>query len=114
MVLVDVIAPATARVIAASSSLSQVVVGASTGVEGVACVMVAPKTLTHRDRSVLPTYLWFLVNRCVPAGMLQGRGLASVELASPRQRAFGLLHLRTLEQCANLMVGPRILGCRGL
>ena len=40
--------------------------------------------------------------------------MAGVELASPRQRAFGLLCHRTLEQRANLMVGPMILGCRGL
>ena len=39
--------------------------------------------------------------------------MASVELASPRQQAFCLLRYRTLEQRANLMVGPTILGRRG-
>ena len=40
--------------------------------------------------------------------------LAGVELLSLRQRALGLLRSRMLEQCANLMVGPSILGCRRL
>jgi len=40
--------------------------------------------------------------------------LAGVELTSSRQRAFRLLHRRTLEQRANFVVGPMILGCCGL
>ena len=68
MVLTAVVASATTRVIAASGSLSWVVVGASMGVEGVACVTVVAETLTHWDRGVLPTTLWFLVDRCVPTG----------------------------------------------
>jgi hypothetical protein len=97
-----------------SGSLSRVVVGASTGVEGVARVMVAAETLTHRDRGVLPTSLWFLVDRRVPVGTLRGRALASIELVSSRQQAFGLLRRRTLEQVVNLVVGPTILGRCGL
>ena len=62
LVLATVVASATMRVIAAASSLSWVIVGTSTGVEGVACVMVAAETLIHRDRGVLPTSLWRLVD----------------------------------------------------
>ena len=36
--------------------------------------------------------------------------LAGIELPSPRQRALGLLRSLTLEQRANLTVGPSILG----
>jgi hypothetical protein len=46
--------------------------------------------------------------------MPEGRALASVELASPRQRALCLLRSRTLEQPVNLTVDLTILGCRGL
>ena len=46
-VLAAVIASAMARVIAMSSSPSQVIVGTFTGVEGVACVTVVAETLTH-------------------------------------------------------------------
>ena len=63
------------RVIATSGSLSWFIVGAYAGVEGVVCIMVATETLTHQDRGVLPTSLWFLVDRA----------LASVELSLPRQ-----------------------------
>ena len=97
-----------------ASSLSQIIVGTLMSIEGVACVAVAAETLTHLDRGALPTALWLLVDRCIPAGMLRGRTLASVELASPRQRACSLLHRRTLEQRANLVVGPMILRHRGL
>jgi len=44
----------------------------------------------------------------------RGHALAGVELSSPRQRALCLLRRRTHEQRANLMVGPMILGRRGL
>ena len=69
-VLAAVIASTTTRVIAASSSLSWVIVGASASVEGVVCVMVAVETLMHRDCGVLPTSLWFLVDQRIPDGML--------------------------------------------
>jgi len=42
------------------------------------------------------------------------RALASVELVSPRQRAFRLLRRHTLEQRANFSAGLAILGRRGL
>ena len=70
LVLATVVASDTTRVIAASSSLSQVIIGMSVGVEGVARVMVAAETLTHWDRGVLPTSLCFLVDRRIPDGML--------------------------------------------
>ena len=47
MVLAAVVASAMIRMIAASSSLSWVIIGTSTGIEGVACVMVTAETLTH-------------------------------------------------------------------
>ena len=47
MVLAAVVEFAMARVIAASGSLSRVVVGAFAGVDDVARVMVAAETLTH-------------------------------------------------------------------
>ena len=40
--------------------------------------------------------------------------LVGVELVSLGQRVLGLLRRRTLEYRANLMMGPMILGCRGL
>ena len=76
--------------------------------------MVAAKTLMHKDHGALPTALWHLVDRRIPAETPRERALASVELASPRQRALCLLRRRTLEQCANLMVSPTILGRLGL
>jgi hypothetical protein len=39
------------------------------------------------------------------------RVLAGVELASPRQRDFHLLHCRALEQRVDLALGPMIFGC---
>ena len=53
-VLVAVIASTMMRVIAAASSISRIIVGTSVGIEGVSCVMVAAKTLIHRDRGALP------------------------------------------------------------
>jgi hypothetical protein len=50
------------RVIAVASSLSWVVIGTPTGVEGVSCVMVATKTLMHQDCGALPAALWFLMD----------------------------------------------------
>ena len=70
MVLATIVASATVRVIAAASSLSWVILGMPTGVEGVACVTVVAETLMHRDHSTLPTALWWLVDRCVPIGAL--------------------------------------------
>ena len=69
-VLAVVVASTTARVIAMASSLSQVIVSTPTSVEGVACVMVAAKTLMHKDHGALPTALWHLVDRRIPAEML--------------------------------------------
>ena len=69
MVLAAVIVSATMRVIAVFGSLSWVIVGMSVGIEGVACVMVVAKMLTHRDCGVLPTSLWFLVDRRIPTGV---------------------------------------------
>ena len=83
--------------IAASGSLSRVVIGTSAGIEGVACVTVVAKALTHRDYGALPASLWLLVDRRVPARVLWECLLASVELVSLRQRALGLLCHRTLE-----------------
>ena len=51
-------------------SLSWVVVGASVGVEGVACVTVVAEMLTHRDRGALPASLWLLVDQHVPTGVI--------------------------------------------
>ena len=84
-VIAAVEASAMTRVIAVASSLSRVIVCTSVGVEGVACISVVAETLTHRDRGVLPTSLWLLVDRHVPTRALQGSALASVELASSRQ-----------------------------
>ena len=84
------------------------------GIEGVACVTVVVETLMHQDRGALPTSLWFLVDQRVLVGVLRGHTLAGIKLALLRQRAFGLLCRRTLEQRANLMVGPMILGRCGL
>ena len=61
-----------------------------------------------------PTAAQRLVDRHVPNMSSRGRALTGVELASPRQRALRLLHRRTLEQRADLMMGPTILGCNGL
>ena len=84
-VLAAVIASTTTRVIAASGSLSGVIVGTSVGVEGVACTTVVDETLTHWDRGALPASLWLLVDRRVPVGVPRGRALAGVKLASLRQ-----------------------------
>ena len=61
-VLAAIVASATTRVIAMASSLSQIVMGTSTGVEGVACITVAAETLMHRDRGAPPAALWRLVD----------------------------------------------------
>ena len=50
------------RVIAVASSLSQIIVGTSAGIEGVACIIVAAEMLMHRDRGALPAALWRLVD----------------------------------------------------
>ena len=49
MVLVVVVAFATARVIGMASSLSRIIMGMPTSIEGVACVTVAAETLMHQD-----------------------------------------------------------------
>ena len=61
-VLATIVASATTSVIAVASSLSWVIVGMSTGVEGVACVTVAAETLMHQDRGALPATLSRLVD----------------------------------------------------
>ena len=114
LVLATIKASTMMRAIDTSSSLSQVVVGTSMGVKGVACVMVVAKKLMHQDRGALPTFLWLLVDRCIPARALKGCVSAGIGLASSRQRALYLLCCHTLEQRANLMVGLTVLGCRGL
>ena len=84
-VLAAVIASAMMRVIAVASSLSQAIVGTPAGIKGVACIMVATKTLTYQDYGALPMALWLLVDRRVPIGVLRERVLAGVELALSRQ-----------------------------
>ena len=61
-VLAAVVASATTRVIAASSSLSWVIIGMSAGIEGVACVMVVAETLMYQDHSALPAALRCLMD----------------------------------------------------
>ena len=100
--------------VATAGSLPYVAVGAPTGVDGAACIAVVAETLMHWNRGVLPVVWWYLVNRHVLGGTHRGHALAGVELASPRQRAFRLLRRRTLEQRANFLAGPAILGRRGL
>ena len=61
-VLAAIVASAMMRMIAAAGSFSWIVVGASTGIEGAACIVVAAETLMYRDRNALPTALWCLVD----------------------------------------------------
>ena len=61
-VLAAVVASTMTRVIAMASSLSRVIVGTPTDIEGVACVSVAAETLMHQDRGALSTALWRLVD----------------------------------------------------
>jgi len=61
-VLTAVVAFIVSRMIATVGSFSWVTVGASAGIEGAACVVVAAETLMYRDYSVLPTALWCLVD----------------------------------------------------
>ena len=49
-------------------SFSWVTVGASTGVEGAACIAVVAETLMHRDSGVLPITWRCLVNRRILGG----------------------------------------------
>jgi len=100
--------------IAVVGSFSRVTVGTSAGIEGATCVAVVTEMLMYRDHGALLAALRCLVDQRVPARPLRERALADIELASPRQRALCLLRHRTLEQCANLMVGLMILGRRGL
>jgi len=53
-----------------ASSLSRVIVGTPACFEGVTCIMVAAETLMHWDHGALPTALWRLVDRHVPAEVL--------------------------------------------
>jgi len=61
-ILSVVVASSASRMIAVAGSFSWVVVGASAGVEGVACIAVVAKTLMYWDGSVLPAALWCLVD----------------------------------------------------
>ena len=61
-VLAAVVASAAMRVIATVSSFPRVAVGASTSVEGAACVAVVAETLMNRDCSALPAALRCLVD----------------------------------------------------
>ena len=62
MVLAAVVASAATRVIAVTGSFSWVTVGASTGIEGAACIAVAAEALMHQDHGALPATLWCLVD----------------------------------------------------
>jgi hypothetical protein len=97
--------------VAVAGLLSLVLSPTPTSVEGVTCVTVGAETLMYRDRGEPPTIARRLVDRYIPAMLSQRRALASTELTSPRQRAFHLQHRRTLEQRADLMMGPMIFGC---
>ena len=114
LVLATVVASTVMRMIVGVGSFSRVTIGTSTSIESATCIAVAAETLMYWDRNTLPTALRCLVDQRVPAGLLEERALAGVELVSSRQRALCLLHHRTLEQRVNLTVGPMILGCRGL
>ena len=61
-VLAVVVASTMTRVIATASSLSRIIVGTSTGVDGVACITVAAETVMHQDHGALPATLWHLVD----------------------------------------------------
>jgi hypothetical protein len=76
------------------------------GVQVVTCVTVGVEMLLYRDHSEPPAVAQRLVVRYV--------ALAGVELVSPRQRAFRLLHHRVLEQRADLVMGLAIFECREL
>ena len=62
LVLAAVVASTTSRMIATVGSFSWVTIGASTGVDGVACVVVAAETLMYLGRSALLGALWCLVD----------------------------------------------------
>ena len=85
-----------------------------TGVESVTCVTVRAETLMHRDHGKPPAVAWRLVDGYVLAMSSQRRVLTGIELASPRQRAFHLLHCRVLKQRVDLTMGPTVFGCCGL
>ena len=55
--LTTIVASTMMRVIAMASSLSRIIAGTSTGIEGVACITVMAETLMHRDRGALPATL---------------------------------------------------------
>ena len=61
-VLAAVVASTMSRMIATVGSFSWVTVGASTGVDGAACVAVAAETLMYLGHSALPVALWCLVD----------------------------------------------------
>ena len=113
-ILATIIAPAASRMIAVMGSFPFVAVGAPTGVDGATHVTVVAETLMYRDSGALPVAWRRLVNRSIHGGTYRGCALAGVGFASSRQRAFRQLRRRTLEQCANFLAGPTILGRRGL
>jgi hypothetical protein len=61
-----------------------------------------------------PAITRHLVDRCIPTMSSLRGALAGVEIASPRQQAFHLLHCRALEQLADLVMGSVIFECCGL
>jgi hypothetical protein len=80
-------------------------------IQGVACVTDGADTLVHRDREALHIVTWWLVDGYVIVMSPRGCALAGVELTSPGHRALRLLHRHTLEQWADLALGPTVFRC---
>jgi ketopantoate hydroxymethyltransferase len=62
LVLATIVESTVSRMIATVGSFPWVAIGASAGVDGVACVAVVVETLMYRGRSALPSALWCLVD----------------------------------------------------
>ena len=62
LVLAVVVASAALRMIAVMGSFPRVIVGAPTGVDGAARVVVVTEVFMHRDSSELPAAWWCLVD----------------------------------------------------
>ena len=61
-VLATIVASVASGMIAVVGSFSWVIVGASAGVDGAACVTVAAEMLMYLGHNVLPAALWCLVD----------------------------------------------------